>query len=109
MDRLITGCGLRGIFSVELKRDANSGIAKVLEVNARPWWYVHYATACGVNVCEMTYRAALGAGSRRRTVATASAEPVSTCGRTGAPAVICAARDGCRCCPVCQTGSAAST
>ena len=36
------------------------GIAKVLEVNARPWWYVHYATACGVNVCEMTYRAALG-------------------------------------------------
>lgn len=60
VDRLITGCGLRGIFSVELKRDANTGIAKVLEVNARPWWYVHYATACGVNVCEMTYRAALG-------------------------------------------------
>lgn len=60
VDRLIEGCGLRGIFSVELKRDANTGIAKVLEVNARPWWYVHYATACGVNVCEMTYRAALG-------------------------------------------------
>ena len=60
VDRLITGCGLRGIFSVELKRDSKSGIAKVLEVNARPWWYVHYATACGVNVCEMTYRAALG-------------------------------------------------
>ncbi len=59
VDRLISGCGLRGIFSVELKRDANTGIAKVLEVNARPWWYVHYATACGVNVCEMTYRAAL--------------------------------------------------
>jgi predicted ATP-grasp superfamily ATP-dependent carboligase len=60
VDRLIAGCGLRGIFSVELKRDANTGIAKVLEVNARAWWYVHYATACGVNVCEMTYRAALG-------------------------------------------------
>jgi len=60
VDRLIAGSGLRGIFSVELKRDANTGIAKVLEVNARPWWYVHYATACGVNVCEMTYRAALG-------------------------------------------------
>lgn len=60
VDRLITGCGLRGIFSVELKRDANTGIAKVLEVNARAWWYVHYATACGVNVCEMTYRSALG-------------------------------------------------
>jgi D-aspartate ligase len=60
VDRLVTGCGLRGIFSVELKRDANTGVARVLEVNARPWWYVHYATACGVNVCEMTYRWALG-------------------------------------------------
>jgi len=60
VDRLIQVSGLRGIFSVELKRDALTGVAKVLEVNARPWWYVHYATACGVNVCEMTYRAALG-------------------------------------------------
>jgi D-aspartate ligase len=60
VDRLILSSGLRGIFSVELKRDARSGIAKVLEVNARAWWYVHYATSCGVNVCEMTYRSALG-------------------------------------------------
>ncbi len=60
VDRLIKVAGLRGIFSVELKRDQRTGVAKVLEVNARPWWYVHYATACGVNVCEMTYRAALG-------------------------------------------------
>jgi len=60
VDRLIGASGLRGIFSVELKRDAKSGVAKVLEVNARPWWYVHFATSSGVNVCEMTYRAALG-------------------------------------------------
>jgi D-aspartate ligase len=60
VDRLIEISGLRGIFSVELKRDERTGISKVLEVNARAWWYVHYATACGVNVCEMTYRAALG-------------------------------------------------
>lgn len=60
VDRLISGCGLRGIFSVELKRDDRSGVAKVIEVNARAWWYVGYATACGVNVCEMTYDAALG-------------------------------------------------
>jgi predicted ATP-grasp superfamily ATP-dependent carboligase len=60
VDRLIEASGLRGIFSVELKRDQKTGIAKVLEVNARAWWYVHYATACGVNVCEMAYRAALG-------------------------------------------------
>jgi len=60
VDRLIRASGLRGIFSVELKRDERTGVAKALEVNARPWWYVHYATACGVNVCEMTYQAALG-------------------------------------------------
>ena len=60
VDRLIKAAGVKGIFSVELKRDARTGIAKVIEVNARPWWYVHYATACGVNVVEMTYRAALG-------------------------------------------------
>jgi predicted ATP-grasp superfamily ATP-dependent carboligase len=60
VDRLITGCGLRGIFSVELKRDERTGIARVIEVNARAWWYVGYATACGVNVVEMTWRAALG-------------------------------------------------
>jgi predicted ATP-grasp superfamily ATP-dependent carboligase len=60
VDRLIRAAGVRGIFSVELKRNARTGIAQVIEVNARPWWYVHYATACGVNVVEMTYRAALG-------------------------------------------------
>lgn len=60
VDRLIRGCGLRGIFSVELKRDDRTGIARVIEVNARAWWYVGYATACGVNVVEMTWRAAQG-------------------------------------------------
>lgn len=60
VDRLIKGCGLRGIFSVELKRDERTGIARVIEVNARAWWYVGYATACGVNVVEMTWRAAQG-------------------------------------------------
>lgn len=60
VDRLIKVSGLRGIFSVELKRDERTGVSKVLEVNARPWWYVAYATVCGVNVCEMAYHAALG-------------------------------------------------
>jgi predicted ATP-grasp superfamily ATP-dependent carboligase len=60
VDRLVRAAGIRGIFSVELKRDVRTSVAKVIEVNARPWWYVHYATSCGVNVVEMTYRAALG-------------------------------------------------
>jgi len=60
VDKLVRASGLRGIFSVELKRDERTGVAKVLEVNARPWWYVHFASACGVNVCEMAYRIAIG-------------------------------------------------
>jgi predicted ATP-grasp superfamily ATP-dependent carboligase len=61
IDRLVAVTGLRGIFSVELKRDPRDGVAKVLDVNIRPWWFVEFASACGVNVCEMAYRAALGA------------------------------------------------
>lgn len=59
VDRLVAAAGLRGIFSVELKRDPRDGVAKVLDVNVRPWWFVEFASVCGVNVCEMAYRAAL--------------------------------------------------
>jgi len=60
VDRLVAASGIRGIFSVEVKRDTRDGIAKVLDVNLRPWWYVEFAAVCGVNVCEMAYRAAIG-------------------------------------------------
>lgn len=50
----------RGIFSAEFKRDARDGTFRILEVNARAWWYVEFATRCGVNVVEMAYRDALG-------------------------------------------------
>ena len=58
--RLIAALGLVGIFSVELKRDDRDGIFKVLEVNARPWWYVEFAARAGVDVCRLAYRDALG-------------------------------------------------
>jgi predicted ATP-grasp superfamily ATP-dependent carboligase len=50
----------RGIFSCEMKRDQRDGALKLLEVNARPWWYVEFAAFCGVNVVEMAYLDALG-------------------------------------------------
>ncbi len=59
-DRLIAAAGLRGVFSIEFKRDARDGVAKVLDVNARPWWYVEFAARSGVNVCEYAYCDALG-------------------------------------------------
>jgi predicted ATP-grasp superfamily ATP-dependent carboligase len=58
--RLLSRIGYRGVFSAELKHDARDGLFKLLEVNARPWWFVEFAAACGVDVCEMSRRDALG-------------------------------------------------
>ena len=57
---LLADIGYRGIFSAEFKRDARDGEFNLIEVNARPWWYVDFAARCGVNVCEMAVRDALG-------------------------------------------------
>jgi predicted ATP-grasp superfamily ATP-dependent carboligase len=58
--RLFEDLHYRGIFSAEFKRDARDGRFKLLEVNARPWWYVEFAARCGVNVCAMAVHDALG-------------------------------------------------
>ncbi len=60
MRRLLDGIGYRGVFSAEFKLDERDGLFKLLEVNARPWWYVDFAARCGVDVCGMAYRDALG-------------------------------------------------
>jgi D-aspartate ligase len=57
--RLIKHLGYRGIFSAEFKFDARDNAFKILEVNARPWWYVEFASQCGVDTCWMAYRDAL--------------------------------------------------
>lgn len=49
----------RGIYSAEFKRDPRDGMFKLLEVNARPWWYIEYAERSGVDVCSMAYHDAL--------------------------------------------------
>ncbi len=50
----------RGIFSAEFKRDERDGTFRILEVNARPWWYVEFAARAGVDVVRLAYRAAVG-------------------------------------------------
>jgi predicted ATP-grasp superfamily ATP-dependent carboligase len=57
--RLLAAVGHRGIFSGEFKRDQRDGTLKLLEVNARAWWYVEFAALCGVDVCDLAYRDAL--------------------------------------------------
>jgi predicted ATP-grasp superfamily ATP-dependent carboligase len=60
LERLFASVGYRGIYSAEYKRDERDGALKLLEVNVRPWWYVEFAALCGVDVCHLAYREALG-------------------------------------------------
>ena len=60
LTRLFAGIGFRGAFSAEFKRDPRDGVFKLLEVNGRPWWYIGFAAACGVDVAMFAHRDALG-------------------------------------------------
>jgi predicted ATP-grasp superfamily ATP-dependent carboligase len=60
LERLLEDVSYRGIFSTEFKLDPRDGRFRLLEVNVRPWWYVEFATRCGINVCELAYLDALG-------------------------------------------------
>lgn len=57
---LLEQIAYRGIFSAEFKFDERDRSFKLIEINARPWWYVEFASLCGVDVCTMAYRDALG-------------------------------------------------
>lgn len=60
LDCLLKSVPYRGVFSAEFKYDGRDRTFKLLEVNARPWWYVGFAARCGVDVCTLAYRDALG-------------------------------------------------
>ena len=60
LDRLLAHLSYRGVFEAEFKYDARAGLFKLLEVNARPWYFIGFAAACGVDFCAMAYRDALG-------------------------------------------------
>jgi D-aspartate ligase len=57
---LLQRVGYRGVFSAEFKLDPRDRVFRLLEVNARAWWYVDFAARCGVDVCRMAYDDALG-------------------------------------------------
>jgi D-aspartate ligase len=60
LDAIFEPLRYRGIFSAEFKQDERDGQFKILEINTRPWWYIDFARACGVDVSAMAYRDALG-------------------------------------------------
>jgi len=59
LDHLLEKVAYRGIFSAEFKHDSRDGLFKLLEINARPWWFIEFAARCGVDVCSMAYSDAL--------------------------------------------------
>ena len=60
LDRLLAGIDHRGAFNAEFKRDPRDGVAKLIEMNCRPWWFIDFAAHCGIDVSLMMYRDALG-------------------------------------------------
>lgn len=58
--RLLRHLRYRGVFSAEFKRDSRDGVFRLIEVNVRPWWYVEFAGRCGMDVCALAVRDALG-------------------------------------------------
>ena len=58
--KILAAIAYRGIFSAEFKRDARDGVFRILEINARVWIFVEFAGRCGVDVCTLAYRDALG-------------------------------------------------
>ena len=60
LNRLLTHLSYRGVFEAEFKLDERDGEFKLLEINARPWYFIGFAADCGVDFCGMAYRDALG-------------------------------------------------
>ena len=59
LDRLFAHLSYRGVFEAEFKYDARDGQFKLLEVNPRPWGFIGFAAACGVDLTAMAYWDAL--------------------------------------------------
>jgi predicted ATP-grasp superfamily ATP-dependent carboligase len=60
IEQLLGQGDYRGVFSAEFKKDHRDGTFKILEVNARPWWFVEFAANCGMNFVGMAFRETLG-------------------------------------------------
>jgi predicted ATP-grasp superfamily ATP-dependent carboligase len=58
--RLFEDVGYTGLFDAEYKFDERDGFYKLLEVNTRAWWQIGLWPSCGVAVCLLAYRDALG-------------------------------------------------
>src|SRR5262249_8599734 len=60
IDRAIAALRPRGIVSAEFKLDTRDNQLKIIEINARVWKHVDFASQCGVNIARLAYDDALG-------------------------------------------------
>jgi predicted ATP-grasp superfamily ATP-dependent carboligase len=60
LERLLTHLHYRGIYSAEFKLDPRDNVFRIVELNARPWWYIEFAAQCGVDTARMAYLDACG-------------------------------------------------
>jgi predicted ATP-grasp superfamily ATP-dependent carboligase len=67
LTRMWSAMNYRGIFDAEFKYDERDKQLKILEVNARPWWFVEFAARCRMDFCRMAYQDALGLPVEART------------------------------------------
>jgi len=58
--RLLQRIGWQGVAMVEFKRDARTGVAKLMEINARFWGSLQLAIDAGVNFPLLLHRVAMG-------------------------------------------------
>jgi predicted ATP-grasp superfamily ATP-dependent carboligase len=49
-----------GIFHAEFKMDPRDNVGKLIEINARSWWFNSFPSACGINIILMAYLEAIG-------------------------------------------------
>jgi D-aspartate ligase len=57
--RALEHFGYHGIADIEFKWDARAGVFKLLDINTRPWPWIHLPVACGVNLPYAAYLDAL--------------------------------------------------
>jgi len=48
------------VFKAEFKKDIRDNVSKLLEINARSWWYNSFPSSCGVNIIFTAYLDAIG-------------------------------------------------
>lgn len=60
LSRLLMSIKFHGIFSAEFKFDSRDGKYKLIEINARPWWFIGFADSLQVNVALMYYATCVG-------------------------------------------------